>query len=157
MTLQTGRSRSRISIRLQAYCHWILLFVLVVCFWSVPYCQAFQRSLIRLSRVRTRPTLKMISNERKITIINNFSFEKFDELGIKNWSVWSCKKSVFPWAYDETENCFILEGSAIITPTGEDSGQPSVTIRKGDYCTFPAGLTCTWEITEDIRKHYNFS
>jgi hypothetical protein len=26
----------------------------------------------------------------------------------------------------------------------------------GDFVTFPAGLSCVWDIKEAVRKHYNF-
>jgi uncharacterized cupin superfamily protein len=51
-----------------------------------------------------------------------------------------------------TEVCYILDGEVTVTPEG---GEP-VTIRPGDLVTFPNGLSCTWKITKDIRKHYNF-
>jgi len=28
---------------------------------------------------------------------------------------------------------------------------------KGDFVTFPEGLSCVWDIKEPVRKHYNFS
>jgi uncharacterized cupin superfamily protein len=27
---------------------------------------------------------------------------------------------------------------------------------EGDLVIFPAGLSCTWEIREDVEKHYDF-
>ena len=27
---------------------------------------------------------------------------------------------------------------------------------KGDLVTFPAGMSCTWEIRRPVRKHYRF-
>ncbi|MFP3875020.1 MAG: cupin domain-containing protein, partial [Thiohalophilus sp.] len=26
----------------------------------------------------------------------------------------------------------------------------------GDLVTFPAGMSCTWEIREPVKKHYDF-
>jgi uncharacterized cupin superfamily protein len=31
-----------------------------------------------------------------------------------------------------------------------------VTLTVGDYVIFPAGMTCVWDITEPISKHYQF-
>ena len=28
--------------------------------------------------------------------------------------------------------------------------------KRGDLITFPAGMSCTWEIHEDVEKHYDF-
>jgi uncharacterized cupin superfamily protein len=46
-----------------------------------------------------------------------------------------------------------LEGEAVVTP--KDGGD-AVTIKEGDYVSFPKGLSCTWEVKSPIRKHYNF-
>ncbi len=43
-------------------------------------------------------------------------------------------------------------GNVIVTP---DGGQP-VKMGKGDLVTFPAGMSCIWEITSDVKKHYLF-
>jgi uncharacterized cupin superfamily protein len=88
----------------------------------------------------------------KIKIERNPSEERLEELGIEKWPIWEKEVSEFPWHYDETETCYILEGSVIVTPEG---GQP-VEIKKGDLVTFPKGMSCTWKITKAIRKHYNF-
>lgn len=60
--------------------------------------------------------------------------------------------SKFPWSYSENEDCYILEGKVTVTP---DGGEPTE-ISVGDYCTFPVGMSCTWDVKEPIRKHYNF-
>jgi uncharacterized protein len=39
-----------------------------------------------------------------------------------------------------------------VTP---DGGQP-VQMGKGDLVTFPAGMSCIWEIIQDVKKHYCF-
>ncbi len=36
-----------------------------------------------------------------------------------------------------------------------DDGEP-VRFGEGDLVTFPAGLSCTWEIHSPVRKHYTF-
>ncbi|MEM8779574.1 MAG: cupin domain-containing protein, partial [Cyanobacteria bacterium P01_G01_bin.49] len=45
-----------------------------------------------------------------------------------------------------------LEGEVIVTP---DEGEP-VSMGKGDLVTFPAGMSCTWKICSDVKKHYKF-
>lgn len=87
-----------------------------------------------------------------ITVESNPSQTTLDQLGVKSWSVWEKEISEFPWFYDAEEVCFILEGKVTVTP---DGGEP-VTIQAGDLVTFPAGMGCHWNITEDIRKHYLF-
>ena len=70
----------------------------------------------------------------------------------KAWPIWKKEASTFDWAYTETETCLIIEGSATVT-----HGQDSVSFGPGDMVTFPCDLECTWQITEPITKHYNFS
>ena len=78
--------------------------------------------------------------------------EKLAQLGVKSWPIWSKDVSEFPWYYDSTETCYILEGQAVITP---DGGAP-VEINVGDLVVFPQGMQCRWKITREIRKHYRF-
>ncbi|HXH72319.1 MAG TPA: cupin domain-containing protein [Mariprofundaceae bacterium] len=73
-------------------------------------------------------------------------------LGVEQWPVWEHGVAEFPWTYGEQETCFILQGSATITP---QEGEP-VRIQAGELVTFPAGMSCRWNITADIRKHYRF-
>jgi uncharacterized cupin superfamily protein len=88
----------------------------------------------------------------EIIIEQNPSQTKLDKLGVPNWPIWTKEASEFPWYYDQTETCYVLEGHVIVTP---DGGAP-VEIGHGDLATFPQGMSCTWQITEDIKKHYRF-
>ncbi len=54
--------------------------------------------------------------------------------------------------YEESETCYLLEGEVIVTP---DGGQP-IKIGPSDLVTFPAGLSCTWDVRAPVRKHYQF-
>ena len=40
----------------------------------------------------------------------------------------------------------------MVTPEG---GEP-VKVGKGDLVTFPTGMSCTWKIRKDVKKHYRF-
>jgi len=77
---------------------------------------------------------------------------RLNELGVFGWPIWEKEESEFPWHYDETETCYLLEGEVTVTP---DGGEP-VRIGADDLVTFPAGLSCTWNITGAVRKHYRF-
>ena len=44
----------------------------------------------------------------------------FDELGIKNWPIWTCDDSSFDWTYDDKETCLLLEGEVTVTPMEEN-------------------------------------
>ncbi len=88
-----------------------------------------------------------------INIEHQPSENRLQELGVKTWPTWSKEVSTFPWTYDESETCYFLSGEVIVTPEG---GEP-VAMGKGDLVTFPAGMSCTWEIRADVKKHYKFS
>ena len=78
--------------------------------------------------------------------------EKLGSLDVSSWPIWKKEVSEFPWEYDESETCYILEGEVIVTP---ENGTP-VRFGKGDLVVFPAGLKCTWKINKAVRKHYRF-
>jgi uncharacterized cupin superfamily protein len=88
----------------------------------------------------------------EIKVERNPDEARLKELGVRDWPIWTKEASEFPWEYDAEEVCYILEGEVTVTP---DGGEP-VHIRPGDLVRFPRGMTCTWKITRDIRKHYDF-
>jgi uncharacterized cupin superfamily protein len=89
---------------------------------------------------------------RDITIEHNPVPAKLEVMGIFDWPIWEKEASTFPWTYDTDETCYLLAGQVTVTP---DGGEP-VTFGKGDLVTFPAGMSCTWEIHADVKKHYKF-
>lgn len=78
--------------------------------------------------------------------------EKEKEMA-SNWPTWGCGVSKFPWSYDQNERCLVLEGEVVVTPNG--GGEP-VTIKAGDWAEFPQGMSCTWDVSKAIKKHYDF-
>jgi uncharacterized cupin superfamily protein len=80
------------------------------------------------------------------------SKDLLENLGVSSWPIWTKEVSEFPWQYDAQETCYLLEGDVIVTPEGGDP----VEIKKGDLVTFPKGMSCTWKIRKDVRKHYKF-
>ena len=74
------------------------------------------------------------------------------ELGIKQWPIWTCDPSAFPWTYSDKETCLILEGDVTVTPDGGEG----VSFGAGDLVVFPQGMSCTWEVHKAVRKHYRF-
>ncbi|MDP3142356.1 MAG: cupin domain-containing protein [Candidatus Omnitrophota bacterium] len=84
--------------------------------------------------------------------IEKLSKEQFDKMGISSWPIWEKEASRFSWHYDDTEECYLLEGRVTIeAPDGK-----KVNFGKGDFVTFPKGLSCVWDIKEPVKKHYNF-
>lgn len=78
---------------------------------------------------------------------------KITTLGVTSWPTWSKEVSKFPWSYNSQEIAYILEGEVTVTP--KDGGLP-VSFGAGDLVTFPAGLSCLWDIKKPLRKHYHF-
>ena len=75
-----------------------------------------------------------------------------EELGIKNWPIWTCEASSFEWTYDDKETCLLIEGEVTVSP---EKGDP-VKLGKGDLVIFPAGMSCRWDVHQAVRKHYRF-
>ena len=74
------------------------------------------------------------------------------ELGIKNWPIWTCDVSSFDWTYEDQETCLLLEGEVTVTPEG---GTP-MRFGTGDLVVFPACMDCRWDVQKAVRKHYRF-
>lgn len=77
------------------------------------------------------------------------SAERLQALGIKNWTPWVCEPSVFDWEYDCEETAYIEEGKVKVS-----SAEGTVELGAGELVFFPAGLRCTWQVKEKIRKVY---
>ena len=89
---------------------------------------------------------------KPIELNNSPDESTLSRLGVFDWAIWTKEVSTFPWSYAESETCYLLEGDVTVTP---DGGEP-VRFGKGDLVTFPAGMSCTWDIHTAVRKHYTF-
>ena len=78
--------------------------------------------------------------------------QRIDELQVRQWPIWSCEAGTFAWEYDQREVCWLLEGDVTVTP---ENGEP-VRFGAGDLVEFSAGLRCTWQVHQAVRKHYCF-
>jgi uncharacterized cupin superfamily protein len=88
----------------------------------------------------------------EIKIERNPTEERLEELGVSAWPIWTKEASEFPWQYDARETCYFVEGDVVVTP---EAGVP-VEMKKGDLVIFPKGMSCTWKIRKDVKKHYKF-
>lgn len=62
--------------------------------------------------------------------------------------VWDCTPGSFKWHYGMDEAIVVISGQAVmITEKGEERR-----FGPGDLGFFPAGTSCTWRITETLRK-----
>jgi uncharacterized cupin superfamily protein len=91
-------------------------------------------------------------NVSETDVEHNPSVERLAEPAVRDWPIWTEEASEFPWHYDEQEPCYFLEGDVVVTP---DGGEP-VEMGQVDFVTFPQGMSCTWKIRKDARKHYRF-
>ena len=84
--------------------------------------------------------------------IQKLKDDELNKRNIKSWPIWKKEVSRFDWYYDKIEECYLLEGSVIVETEDGDK----VEFGKGDFVTFPKGLSCIWDIKEPVKKHYNF-
>ena len=75
-----------------------------------------------------------------------------ESMGVSSWPIWEKEISRFDWHYDSIEECYLLEGKVVVRT--EDGNQ--VEFGKGDFVTFPKGMSCHWDIKVPVKKHYNF-
>ncbi len=83
--------------------------------------------------------------------VEHLSEDELKKRGVFAWPVWQKEVSRFDWSYDSSEQCYFLEGRVSV-----ETSKGAVEIRKGDFVTFPRGLSCVWNVQEPVRKHYNF-
>lgn len=84
--------------------------------------------------------------------IEKLNQDELEKRGVFSWPMWEKEISRFDWHYDGIEECYFLEGEVEI----EIKGEKTVKIGKGDFVTFPEGLSCTWIVKKPVLKHYNF-
>lgn len=84
--------------------------------------------------------------------VEKLSGEDLKKRKVMDWPIWTKEVSKFPWVYDSTEECYFLEGDVTV----ESGDGKKVSLGKGDFVTFPKGVSCTWIINKPVRKHYNF-
>ncbi|EPS61780.1 hypothetical protein M569_13013 [Genlisea aurea] len=88
-----------------------------------------------------------------IKILRNPPESKLSDLGVRSWPKWGCSPSKFPWAYSARETCYLLEGKVKVFPDGSDD---AVEIAAGDLVVFPEGMSCIWDVSVAVDKHYKF-
>ena len=84
--------------------------------------------------------------------VQKFNKDELKKMGVFNWPIWEKEVSRFPWSYDSIEECYFLEGDVTV----ETKDGKRVSFGKGDFVSFPKGLSCTWNIKKVVKKLYNF-
>ncbi|KAK8342901.1 hypothetical protein V6Z12_A08G263300 [Gossypium hirsutum] len=95
----------------------------------------------------------MATEKLGIKVETNPSESKLSQLGVRQWPKWGCPPSKFPWTYSSKETCYLLEGKVKVYPEGSND---FVEIGAGDLVEFPKGMSCTWEVSVAVDKHYKF-
>ena len=98
-------------------------------------------------------TMTTVIEKLGIKIERNPPESKLTQLGVRQWPKWGCPPSKFPWTYEAKETCYLLEGKVKVFPSGSNE---SVEIAAGDLVVFPKGMSCTWDVSVGVDKHYNF-
>jgi uncharacterized cupin superfamily protein len=62
--------------------------------------------------------------------------------------VWECTPGRFNWHYSEDETVVVISGEVYITTENGEERR----LGQGDVGFFPAGTSCTWRVTDRIRK-----
>ena len=129
---------------------WLLLSLLLT-YHRLSLSTAFTPTPVR----STTSPLAMSSSQElaEIQVVSQPDQAFLDSKGVFSWGTWGCGVSKFPWTYDSSESCYLLAGQVTVTPT--DGRQPA-TFGKGDFVTFPAGMSCTWDVSEAVQKHFMF-
>jgi hypothetical protein len=72
---------------------------------------------------------------------------------ILTWPIWEKEVSRFSWFYEQTEECYVIEGKAIVKTKDGNHFE----FGKGDFVRFPKGLHCEWDVKEPMKKHYKLT
>ena len=112
----------------------------------------FRRKNEKIVSVRSSSssgTPKRSTGKKIIRVEKNRRKEEF-----QNWPVWGCEQSTFPWTYGQTEQCYILKGKVTVIP--DENPEEAVTLEAGDFAEMQKGLSCTWDVLEDVSKNFKF-
>uniref|UniRef100_A0A1J3CPJ7 (S)-ureidoglycine aminohydrolase cupin domain-containing protein n=1 Tax=Noccaea caerulescens TaxID=107243 RepID=A0A1J3CPJ7_NOCCA len=107
----------------------------------------------------------------KIIVEKNPSQARLDELDFKSWPKWGCSPGKYHLKYEAEEICYIVKGRVKVYPKSSSSSSSSssspspsldaevewcVEFGAGDIVTLPKGLSCTWDVSLSVDKHYMF-
>lgn len=120
--------------------------------WSSSFPPPPRRNNEKILLVRSSSssrTPKSSTGKKIIRVEKNRRKEEF-----QNWPVWGCAQSTFPWTYGQTEQCYILKGKVTVIP--DENPEEAVTLEAGDFAEMQKGLSCTWDVLEDVSKNFKF-
>ncbi|XP_047982973.1 uncharacterized protein LOC125223736 [Salvia hispanica] len=92
----------------------------------------------------------------KITVQSNPSASQLSELGIKSWPKWGCSPGKYQLKFEAQETCYLVRGKVKVYPKNRGGGEEAVEFGAGDLVVIPKGLSCTWDVSIAVDKHYKF-
>ncbi|CAA2934067.1 Hypothetical predicted protein [Olea europaea subsp. europaea] len=93
------------------------------------------------------------STNLRIVVQNNPSDSQLSELGIKSWPKWGCPPGKYQLKFDEQETCYLVRGKVKVK---SKNSSEVVEFGAGDLVILPKGLSCTWDVSVAVDKHYKF-
>lgn len=75
---------------------------------------------------------------------------------------WGCSPGKYHLIYEAEEICYIVKGKVRVYPKTPSSSSLDAEVEwcvefgAGDIVTFPKGLSCTWDVSFSVDKHYIF-
>ena len=130
---------------------------LLLSFWfflgtALAFCRP-SLSHVAFARVPTALAMSSTTTKPEIEVVSQPDQDFLEKKGVFSWGTWGCDAGSFPWSYGENESCYLLAGKVTVTPT---DGRKAATFGKGDFVTFPAGMSCQWDVAEPVKKHFMF-
>ncbi|CDP03811.1 unnamed protein product [Coffea canephora] len=93
------------------------------------------------------------SSNLRIIVQKNPSESQLSELGIKSWPKWGCSPGKYQLKFDARQTCYLLRGRVKVYPKNSSE---VVEFGAGDLVIIPKGLSCTWDVSVAVDKHYKF-
>uniref|UniRef100_A0A0C9QL46 TSA: Wollemia nobilis Ref_Wollemi_Transcript_28810_1045 transcribed RNA sequence n=1 Tax=Wollemia nobilis TaxID=56998 RepID=A0A0C9QL46_9CONI len=81
------------------------------------------------------------------------SQSRLSDLDIRSWPKWGCPPGKFPLKFDAEETCYLLRGKVRAYLKGSSE---YVEFGAGDLVVIPKGMSCTWDVSVAVDKHYKF-
>lgn len=72
---------------------------------------------------------------------------------------WGCSPGKYQLKFDAEETCYLLKGKVKAYPKGDSGNEEGgfcVEFGAGDLVILPKGLSCTWDVSVAVDKHYKF-
>ncbi|XP_058190567.1 uncharacterized protein LOC131307859 [Rhododendron vialii] len=92
------------------------------------------------------------SSNLRIIVQHNPSDSQLSQLGIKSWPKWGCSPGKYHLKFDAEMTCYLLSGKVKVYPKGSLLAE----LGAGDLVVIPKGLSCTWDVSVTVDKHYKF-